>query len=237
MARTQVQHTIGQKQTEKCQITDVRMAKIAKDAQRQAMPGLRKAQRDLAARAGMAPLLVSKHAQALFLCLQMHGALELDAAENNGVIKGARSAGMLRWLPTSTGLRRADGPEWRELTSGSSRIPEPAWAQRESHVLAHGQPQPPDWSRLLTLQQRLADEAQQRQAAALPPAARKAALADKPELDAPTGFKDLDPAGYGEPVISEEQTRELCPCFEGVTVADLHGSAGLLALMHPRVRR
>ena len=31
-ANSQVQHTIGQKQTEKCQITDVRMAKLAKDA-------------------------------------------------------------------------------------------------------------------------------------------------------------------------------------------------------------
>ena len=37
----QVQHTIGQKQTEKCQVTDVRMAKIAKEAQRQAEPGIR----------------------------------------------------------------------------------------------------------------------------------------------------------------------------------------------------
>ena len=52
---SQVQRTISQKQTEKCQITDVRMARIAKDAQRAALPALRSAQRRLAAKVGMAP--------------------------------------------------------------------------------------------------------------------------------------------------------------------------------------
>ena len=125
-ANSQVQHTIGQKQTEKCQITDVRMAKLAKDAQRDAAPPLRQAQRRLAQRVGMAPALVSKHAQAMYICVAMHQALERDQTEHNGVIMAARSAGMLHWLPTSNGLRLADGPEWRELTSGSSRIPEAA---------------------------------------------------------------------------------------------------------------
>ena len=61
----QVQHTIGQKQTEKCQITDVRMAKLAKDAQREVAPAWRRAQRRLAQRVGMAPALVSKHSRLL----------------------------------------------------------------------------------------------------------------------------------------------------------------------------
>ena len=55
--------------------------------------------------------MYSEHAQALFLCLAMHEGLEKDQRENNGVIRAARSAGMLHFLPTSTGLRRADGPE------------------------------------------------------------------------------------------------------------------------------
>ena len=52
-----------------------------------------------------------------------------------------------------------------------------------------------------------------------------------------TCFKDLDPAGYGEPVFSEHQTRELCPCIPGISLADLSTSSGLLAVMHPRARR
>ena len=167
-ANSQVQHTIGQKQTEKCQVTDVRMSKIAKDAQRAAAPSLRTAQRRLAQEVGQAPQLISKHAQALFLCLAMHEGLEKDQREHNGVIKAARSAGMLHWLPTSTGLRRADGPEWAQLTSGSSRIPEAAWRERESHVLEGGQPERPDWRRLKDVQKRLAEEAQRALAQGLP---------------------------------------------------------------------
>ena len=120
---SQSQHTIGTKQTEKVQLTDVRFAKIIKDVQRQEGPALRRAQRSLAQRAGTAPQLVSKQAQMLYLCNLMHRGLEKDAAENNGVVKAARSAGMLHYLPTSHGLRRADGPEWADFTSGSSRIP------------------------------------------------------------------------------------------------------------------
>ena len=62
-------------------------------------------------------------------------------------------------------------------------------------------------------------------------------LQNKPELGEVAGFQDLDPAGYGEPIFSEEQTRELCPCMPGVSVPDLQDNAGLLALMHPRERR
>ena len=38
---SQEKHTLGQKQTEKVRDTDARMAKIAKEAQRQAEPGIR----------------------------------------------------------------------------------------------------------------------------------------------------------------------------------------------------
>ena len=161
----QSQHTLGQKTTEKLQVTDVRMAKIAKDMQKKVAPLLRKTMRDLAARAGVAPSLVSKQAQALLLTTMMHSALVKDNVENNGVVKAARSAGMLHYLPTSTGLRRADGPEWTALTSGSSRIPAAAWKQRESWV-RDGKPALPDWTRLRALQRRLAQDAQEKTAEA-----------------------------------------------------------------------
>ena len=151
---SQCQHTIGQKQTEKCQLVDVRLAKIAKDVQQNVMPDLRTVQREMAQRVGVAPTLVSKHSQTLFLATMMHAGLEKDAREHNGVIKAARTAGMLHWLPTSTGLRRADGSEWRKLTSGSSRLPAEAWNLRESWV-EEGWPALPDWGRLRELQKRL----------------------------------------------------------------------------------
>ena len=233
---SQCQHTIGQKQTEKCQLVDVRFAKIAKDVQKEVMPDLRMVHRAMARRAGVAPTLMSKQAQTLYLATMMHAGLEKDAREHNGVIKAARSAGMLHWLPTSTGLRRADGPEWSKLTSGSSRLPAEAWNLRESWV-EEGRPALPDWGRLRELQKRLQQEAQELVAARYPAAASTLVRDAQSPESALTCFKDLDPAGYGEPVFSEHRTRELCPCIPGISLADLYNNAGLLALMHPRTRR
>jgi len=234
---SQSQRTIGSKQTEKCQLVDVRFAKIAKDVQRQEAPALRRAQRDLAKRVGAAPLLVSKQAQMLFLCNLMHRGLERDAAENNGVLKAARSAGMLHYLPTSQGLRRADGPEWADMTSGSSRLPAAAWATRESWV-KDGIPELPDWSKLLTVQRRLQAEARDREEARkILTQGKRGEPESLPELPL-EGFKDLDPAGFGEPVaMSESKSRDLSPCFPGMCALDLFNGAGLLGLMHPRERR
>ena len=62
-------------------------------------------------------------------------------------------------------------------------------------------------------------------------------LAEEPEQLALAGFKDLDPAGYGEPVFDENQTRDLMPCIPEISVADLLGSQALLQVIHPRERR
>ena len=62
-------------------------------------------------------------------------------------------------------------------------------------------------------------------------------LASQPALPPCEGFKDIDPAGYGEPVFDEAQDRDLCPCLPGISIAELLGGGGLLQLMHPRERR
>ena len=62
-------------------------------------------------------------------------------------------------------------------------------------------------------------------------------LASQPALPPCEGFKDIDPAGYGEPVFDEAQDRDLCPCLPGVGIHELLGGGGLLQLMHPRERR
>ena len=74
-----------------------------------------------------------------------------------------------------------------------------------------GQPVRPDWGRLRDVQRRLAEEAEQAVCAGLPPAAASTYGQHSTQLPELAGFKDLDPAGYGEPVFDEGQTRELCP--------------------------
>ena len=38
-------------------------------------------------------------------------------------------------------------------------------------------------------------------------------------------------------MFAEHQTRDVCPCLPGISVADLLGGHALLSLMHPRARR
>ena len=53
----QVQHVIGPKQTSRLQVTDIRFAKIGKDAQRRELPRLRRAMRQTALAEGCAPTM------------------------------------------------------------------------------------------------------------------------------------------------------------------------------------
>ena len=118
----QAKHTIGPKVTAKMQLTDVRFAKLGKDAAKPEIRRLRAAQRQLARDKGVAAQQVSKARQVLTVLVKMHKACVKDNETSQGVLKAARMCGYLDYLPTSKGLRKAEGDEWKAFPSGSSRL-------------------------------------------------------------------------------------------------------------------
>ena len=99
----------------------------------------------------------SKAAALLWMRRQMHAACEEDSEKNNGVIKAARMAGFLSFLPQAdtVALRPAGGPEWKAYDEGSSRLNKAVLSAREAALnMTHYCPVKPDWKQLRDLRRR-----------------------------------------------------------------------------------
>ena len=142
----QPQNTIGQKQTAKLQLTDIRFAKLAKVRQERHKPKIRTKLRRAAGRLGKAAQMCLKGRLKLEMACEMHAACVEDNENNQGVLTAARSSGYLAFRPTKEGLLPLDGPVWEKFPLGSSRL-----AARLNEMRKRGvprKPSPPDWSQL-----------------------------------------------------------------------------------------
>ena len=79
------QHTIGIRQTAKQQVTDIRFAKLGKDAAEALKPHRRRLHRERCKEADFAPTLESKHFDLMHLVIAMQEACVRDNLENRGV--------------------------------------------------------------------------------------------------------------------------------------------------------
>ena len=122
MSNNQVDHIIGQKQTQKMQSIDLIFAKLGKDQQRASAPTIRRAQRKKALQQGCPAILTSK--EIMLLLNDMHDACQAAATDERlAVVKAARMGGFLDFLPTAQGLKPVEGDCWQKagLDSGSCR--------------------------------------------------------------------------------------------------------------------
>ena len=119
----QPQTTIGNKQTARLQVTDIRFAKCGKVRQDQMKPKIRSGLREASFRNGKAAQMLAKGELKLDLVCQMHAACVEDNQSKNGVVKAFRMGGWLAYRPTRTGFLPLDGPVWNQFPLGSSRIP------------------------------------------------------------------------------------------------------------------
>ena len=207
----QVQHNIGVKQTARMQITDIRYAKIGKDAQRPEAAAIRRGQRLRASREGVAPTHESKATDCARLANAMHSACVKDNAENNGVLRAARMGAQLAVVPTADGLRKADGPEWDDFPLGSSRLGSAVLGRRFAHINEHGFPALPDWSRLNALRDRMLEESPEgKQRAAREAKENKEAGEEQrqPEMPPVASLLDLTPGSMGLGMFDDQDEAE-----------------------------
>ena len=115
----QVMHTVGPHVTAKQQITDIRFAKLGKDAQKVEARKIRRGQRMRAVQDGTAARLTASALDCLRLARAMHAATVQDNADYNYVLKCYRMAGYLLTKPTPSGLQMLEGPEWTDFSSGA----------------------------------------------------------------------------------------------------------------------
>ena len=234
----QVVHTIGPHVTNKLQLTDVRFAKLAKNAQRRLLPTLRRAIRDRSHAEGASPTLTANCLTAMRMAVTMHRAMVEDSLQHNGVVLAAREAGYLAYVPTRQGLRPAEGSEWEALPLGSSRLAGSVLTRRSQalHEAGLGSPPLPDWSSLSALRDRLVRDA--REAAV----AKGEALADDPARGDVGGFLDLTPCAMGETLFPAEAEASAEPVdditLSCLTLQDFEdGKHQLLSLLAPSRRR
>ena len=110
MSNNQVDHIIGQKQTQKMQSIDLIFAKLGKDRQRATAPAIRRAQREKALQEGCPAILTSKCTEIMLLLNDMHDACQAAATDERlAVVKAARMGGFLEFLPTAQGLKPVEG--------------------------------------------------------------------------------------------------------------------------------
>ena len=124
MSNSQVDHIIGQKQTQKMQSIDLIFAKLGKDQQRASAPTIRRAQRKKALQEGCPAILTSKCTEVMLLLNDMHDACQAAATDERlAVVKAARMGGFLEFLPIAQGLMPVEGDCWQKagLDSGSLR--------------------------------------------------------------------------------------------------------------------
>ena len=119
----QPQTTIGNKQTARLQVTDIRYAKCGKVLQDQLKSTIRAGLREASFRTGKAAQMLARGELKLDLVCQMHAACVEDNQSKNGVVKAFRMGGWLAYRPTPTGFLPLDGPVWNQFPLGSSRIP------------------------------------------------------------------------------------------------------------------
>ena len=119
----QPQTTIGNKQTARLQVTDIRFAKCGKVKQDQMKSKLRRGLREASFRSAKAAQMMAKAELKLEMVCQMHAACVEDNQSSQGVVKAFRMGGWLAYRPTPTGFISLDGPVWNQFPLGSSRIP------------------------------------------------------------------------------------------------------------------
>ena len=90
MSNNQVDHIIGQKQTQKMQSIDLIFAKLGKDQHRASAPTLRRAQRKKAFQQGCPAILTSK--EIMLLLNDMHDACQAAAATDERLAVSCRRA-------------------------------------------------------------------------------------------------------------------------------------------------
>ena len=234
----QVNHCIGIKQTAKTQVTDIRFAKLGKDAANGKKTERRRLRRIKAKKQSVAAQLVSKKLDLMHICLTMMHACIADNAQNKGVVKAFRMGGWLAYRPTSTSLMPAQGAAWREHPLGSSRLALSLMEQRYTWLDGAGNPQKPCWNELKDLRKRQASAYVQQKGKGLSDETKRAHLLAAG--DDVHGFVDFL-GGFGQKPFEDEDEapaseRPSPLTLPWVAPEDLHQDANFLAL-HPRVRR
>ena len=146
--RSQVKLVIGPKQTAKLQLTDIRYAKIGKDAATKKKHRIRQSMRRKAYKTGVAPKLEAGTNEIMELANCMHGACVAEAKQGS-VEKDIRRAGWVAYEAGPEKLRKIEQTgRWADLPLGGVNLPETWLANRFSGLDAEGVPVRPDWTRL-----------------------------------------------------------------------------------------
>lgn len=157
--RQQTKVGIGPKVTAKIQPTDVKFAKLGKDAMRSTKIRLRRLMRQRAALQRTAPILESKAYECLCLVIAAHEACVLAANEHNAVLESFRMSGYLAYECAHDGFRPAVGAKWKNYPLCSSRLDKDVHEKAYSKLDEHRVPLAPDWQELYALQNEAKQEA------------------------------------------------------------------------------
>ena len=141
-----VQHTIGMRQTDKTQVTDVRFAKLAKDGANLMMATRR--------RLHLLFPMNSQHVDLMYIVTAMQYACKKNNTNENGVLKAFRIGGWFAYKPTPNGLVRAIGGQLSKYPLGSSCLSSKVIDQRFDWVDKDGLPNEPDWNELSEIRHR-----------------------------------------------------------------------------------
>ncbi len=120
--RQQAKHILGPKQTAKLQVTDVKFAKLGKDAAQKVKIKLRRLNRKAAQQIGTAAVQKANAYTSLKTVTAMHEATVKANSENDAVLKAFREGGFLAYECGPTGLVPASGAKWDNYPLCSSRI-------------------------------------------------------------------------------------------------------------------
>ena len=150
----QVQHMTGPRQTANIRITDVRFARMIKQAGEKVITHCRRVRRVKTKLNGRSPDSNSTKLDVMYITHAMHAAMAADNIKNKGVVKAARECGWLSHRPTIDGLETYHGSDWDMFPLGSSRLSTDLIAQRLTLVPANGCPLPPDFRVLRGLRRR-----------------------------------------------------------------------------------
>ena len=167
------------RQTAKLQVTDIREAKIGKEAAVAIMASRRRLHRIAAKKKGVVPTMCSRHLDLMHIAFAMQRACIKDNEKEQGVLKAFRMGAWLAYKPTPSGLQAAVGEAYRKFPLGSSRLSRKLIEQRFHWVDKEGRPHKPDWNELKEIRERSQLLAVEKQADSACDAAHVAALAQK----------------------------------------------------------
>ena len=163
-ARQQAKHIIGPKQTAKLQVTDVKFAKLGKDAAQKVKIRLRRLNRKAAQHIGEAAAQKANAYTSLTTLIAMHEATVKANSENDAVLKAFREGGFLAYECGPFGLVPASGAKWDNYPLCSSRIDKESSDKRMSWM-TNGVVSKADWHSLSALRKKLRQQAEDRRVA------------------------------------------------------------------------